>query len=247
MINRRLLSVVMGVVVAAFLLAGCGAVGNHAGTATPSPAPMPSTTAASRPPMPPMGTAAVANVPRVSVRTSPGGPVKLSLADPRPSGGPLTFLVVQTSNKWLEVALPDRPNGSRGWISSSEVSLHSLEYSLSISTEQNTLGLYRNSTLVQTYSVATGTGGTPTPRGSFYLTELIAPTNSGCGPYAFGLSAYSDVLTSFGGGVGQIGLHGTDDAASIGRAVSHGSIRLSNADITTLATLLPLGTPVTIE
>jgi lipoprotein-anchoring transpeptidase ErfK/SrfK len=55
------------------------------------------------------------------------------------------------------------------------------------------------------------------------------------------------VLSSFGGGPGQIGLHGTDDAASIGQSASHGCIRLSNDEITELATLLPLGTPITIS
>jgi lipoprotein-anchoring transpeptidase ErfK/SrfK len=93
---------------------------------------------------------------------------------------------------------------------------------------------------------ATGTGGTPTPVGSFYLTELLAPTNQGYGPFAYGLSAFSDALNSFGGGPGQIGLHGTDDEASIGQAASHGCIRLSNADISELAAMLPLGTPITI-
>jgi lipoprotein-anchoring transpeptidase ErfK/SrfK len=55
------------------------------------------------------------------------------------------------------------------------------------------------------------------------------------------------VLSSFGGGPGQIGLHGTDDAASIGSAASHGCVRMTNDDITALAQLLPLGTPITIE
>jgi lipoprotein-anchoring transpeptidase ErfK/SrfK len=244
---RRLVSVVTGAIVAALLLSGCGRIG-YDGVASATPAsPRLSSAPSVAAPLPPVGTAATANAPRISVYVNPGGAVKLSLANPRPSGGPLTFLVVQSSNGWLEVNLPDRPNGSRGWISASTVSLHGLEYNLRVSTEQNTLALYRNNTLVKTYSVATGTGGTPSPHGSFYLTELLAPSNAGYGPYAFGLSAYSDVLTSFGGGPGQIGLHGTDDSASIGKAVSHGCIRMSNADITTLATELPLGTPITIE
>jgi len=54
------------------------------------------------------------------------------------------------------------------------------------------------------------------------------------------------VLYSFGGGPGQIGIHGTNDPSSVGRSVSHGCIRLSNAAITRLAQELPLGTPVTI-
>lgn len=42
-------------------------------------------------------------------------------------------------------------------------------------------------------------------------------------------------------------MHGTDDSSSIGRAASHGCIRLSNEDITYLAGILPLGTPITIS
>lgn len=109
------------------------------------------------------------------------------------------------------------------------------------------LTLLESGVVVKSYTAATGTGGTPTPHGNFYITELLQPTNSGYGPYAFGLSAFSNVLSSFGGGPGQIGLHGTDDAASIGHSASHGCIRLANPDITELATLLPLGTPITIN
>ena len=143
--------------------------------------------------------------------------------------------------------LAQRPNGSSGWVPSSAVKLASDPYALVATTETNQLVLYKGGTAQRTYSVATGTGGTPTPHGSFYLTELLAPTNSGYGPYAYGLSAFSDVLNSFGGGPGQIGLHGTNEASSIGQAASHGCIRLQNADITALAKLLPLGTPIQIR
>jgi lipoprotein-anchoring transpeptidase ErfK/SrfK len=47
-------------------------------------------------------------------------------------------------------------------------------------------------------------------------------------------------------GDGQVGLHGTNDQAGIGRAVSHGCIRVRNTVIERLAALLPLGTPVRI-
>ncbi len=100
--------------------------------------------------------------------------------------------------------------------------------------------------LVDTFEAASGTGDTPTPLGTFYLVELLRPTNGGYGPYAYGLSGFSEVLDDFGGGPGQIWLHGTDDPDSIGRAVSHGCIRLSDEDITLLAETLPLGTPVVI-
>ncbi|TXN32705.1 L,D-transpeptidase [Lacisediminihabitans profunda] len=249
MASRGLLPVLAGAVIAMALLSSCARLGAvQPGPSAPASS-SPSVSASPAPPAPPppVGTSATATVPRLTVYASLGGPAKLSLTNPSPTGGPLTLLVVQSSDGWLEVDLPTRPNGSRGWISASQVTLHDLVYSIRVSTEANTLSLTRNNTVVSTYPVATGTGGTPTPHGSFYLTELIAPSNPGYGPYAFGLSAFSDVLTSFGGGPGQIGLHGTDDAASIGRAVSHGCIRMSNADITALAALLPLGTPIAID
>ena len=42
------------------------------------------------------------------------------------------------------------------------------------------------------------------------------------------------------------GLHGTDDPASIGKAVSHGCVRLRNEDIDYLWQSVPVGTPVYI-
>jgi lipoprotein-anchoring transpeptidase ErfK/SrfK len=66
------------------------------------------------------------------------------------------------------------------------------------------------------------------------------------GPYAFGLSAYSPVYTSFAGGDGQVGIHGTDNPGAIGRDVSHRCIRVANAVVARLARRLPLGTPVAI-
>jgi len=195
----------------------------------------------------PAGTAATAITATVTIHDAPDGVAMATLAHPQRSGAPLTFLVSEIQGEWLNVHLSQRPNGSTGWVRADEVTLQRLDYSLRVSTAENTVTLFRNADIVATYAAATGTGGTPTPVGTFYLTELLAPMNQGYGPFAFGVSAFSDAVTSFGGGVGQIGLHGTDDSASIGTAASHGCIRLSNEDITTLAGILPLGTPITIE
>ena len=54
------------------------------------------------------------------------------------------------------------------------------------------------------------------------------------------------MLTSFAGGDGVIGIHGTNDPSTLGKDVSHGCIRMSNSGITKLAKILPLGVPVQI-
>lgn len=229
-------------------LVGCGApeAAPASPSATPSaaastPAPAPSVVASTS------RSVAEASVGSVAALDAPDGAVVSEFANPLPSGAPLTFLIEEIQGEWLRVQLPMRPNGSTGWIRASDASVKALRYSLHVSTAGHTVTLLKDDVIVQTFPAAVGTGDTPTPLGSFYLTELLAPTNDGYGPFAYGISAFSEVLNEFGGGPGQIGLHGTDDAASIGQSASHGCIRLSNEDITTLAGLLPLGTPITIE
>ena len=55
------------------------------------------------------------------------------------------------------------------------------------------------------------------------------------------------MLTEFAGGDGQIGIHGTNDPASIGHDVSHGCIRVPNQVMEELNRILPLGTPVVVS
>lgn len=248
--TRASLAVVIATATAtatALLLTGCATTTPTAPSSSPAVAAQTTAPTPSAPPLISVGIAATAVGKTVEVYTAPGGSRVSTLSNPTPLGAPLTFLVVDAGATWLRVDLAQRPNGSTGWIKASSVTQTRLEYALRVSTAANTLSLYKGSQLVETIPAATGTGGTPTPHGSFFLVELLKPTNAGYGPYAFGLSAFSDVLSSYGGGPGQIGLHGTDDAGSIGHAASHGCIRLSNANITKLAQLLPLGTPITIS
>jgi lipoprotein-anchoring transpeptidase ErfK/SrfK len=67
------------------------------------------------------------------------------------------------------------------------------------------------------------------------------------GPFALALSARSDVLQVFEGGPGQIAMHGVENlGGTLGTAVSHGCVRLSNRSIGWLVTRIPPGAPVTI-
>jgi lipoprotein-anchoring transpeptidase ErfK/SrfK len=249
----RRLAPLAAVALSALLLAGCSPAEDEpdrpSPSATPTPtatAPAPTPTLSAAPAVPTTSTVASVAGSSVEVRDAPDGSVTTTLENPQASGAPLVLLVLGQEGDWVNVSVAQRPNGSSGWVAASAVSLTTTSFALVASTTTNTLVLYDAGVETKSFPVATGTGGTPTPTGSFYLTELLAPTNQGYGPYAYGLSAFSDALNSFGGGPGQIGLHGTDDEASIGQAASHGCIRLSNADISELAGMLPLGTPITI-
>jgi lipoprotein-anchoring transpeptidase ErfK/SrfK len=95
--------------------------------------------------------------------------------------------------------------------------------------------------------VGVGKPAWPTPSGEFYirnkLTDFASPMY---GPVAFGTSARSSVLTDWPAG-GYVGIHGTDEPDLIPGRVSHGCIRMQNADILRLAKLMPVGTPLTVR
>jgi len=159
------------------------------------------------------------------------------------------FLVRSMWQDWVRVYLPTRPNGSLGWVKRSAVKLYRNRYRVVISLRSNKLQLWKERKLVASYPVALGTRSTPTPRGVFYVVELLKPRSphGAYGPYSFGLSAHSTVLKRFAGGDGRVGLHGTNQPGLIGSDVSHGCIRLKNAPVRRLAKILPLGTPVLVR
>lgn len=175
-----------------------------------------------------------------------------TLTNPNANGAPLVFLVDRQEGAWYSVYLPIRPNGSKGWVQADQVKVSVDPYRVVVSASKHQLTLYRDgNTVVEQFTVGIGRDQYPTPGGVFYIKELLRPPdpNGAYGPYAYGLSGFSTVkeLANFEGGEGTIGIHGTNDPASIGNSVSHGCVRMRNEDVTKLAGILPLGTPVEIE
>jgi lipoprotein-anchoring transpeptidase ErfK/SrfK len=172
-----------------------------------------------------------------------------TLGHPTERGVPRVFLVEERADGWLKVLLPVRPNGSTGWIREADVELAWNPYRIDVDLTEFRMTIHREDELVVDTPIGYGDQDTPTPGGRYYITELLRPPDpSGVyGPYAFGLSGFSDVLLSFAGGEGVIGIHGTNEPDSIGSRVSAGCIRVDNDVITEMSTFLPLGTPVTIS
>ena len=164
-------------------------------------------------------------------------------------GTPRVFLVREDAGDWIRVLLPIRPNGTEGWVRAEDVVLASNPYRIDVDLSEFRVTAYRHDRLVVDSPAAIGTGGTPTPTGLFYTTILAKPDSptSPYGKYAYGLSAYSEVLTTFAGGEGQVAIHGTNQPSLIGSQVSHGCVRVDNATISKLARHIPLGTPVRIH
>lgn len=171
------------------------------------------------------------------------------MQNPNRQGAPLVFLVQRRKPGWLKVLLPTRPNGATGWVRTSDVGLSTTDYRVDVSLRRHRMVLHKGARTVLDRPAAVGAAKTPTPAGRFFVTVLLRPPDphGAYGPYAFGLSAHSTKLFHFGGGPGQVGLHGTDEPSALGHAVSHGCVRVSNDTVRRMAKILPLGTPVTIS
>lgn len=215
-----------------------------AATTRPSPTPEPSPT-----PDPFTSLVAEAAGPSVDVYQRRDDPKpSRSLENPTEVGAPLVFLVDREQGDWLKVLLPVRPNGSTGWIRGEQVRLTTHEYRIQVFLDRHRLKAFKGDETILNTRIAVGTRDTPTPGGRYYVKELLQPPDptGPYGTYAYGLSGFSNVLESFAGGEGVIGIHGTNDPSLIGQDVSAGCIRMTNGDIEKLVPVLPLGTPVEI-
>jgi len=197
------------------------------------------------------GPIAIYDAPRATTPSTSLANPKLINDDPN-APVPLVFLVKEAPSTddcdWINVYLPVRPNGSTGWVRRDDVKVSKHDYRIEVHLGAFNLKVFEGDEIILDAPIAIARDNTPTPGGLYYTTELIQPPDPDTvyGSYAYGLSGYSEVLESFNGGPGQLGIHGTNEPDKIGTKVSSGCIRLRNEDIEQLADTLPLGVPVEI-
>ncbi len=172
-----------------------------------------------------------------------------TVASPQPSGTATVFQVLQRRSEMAEVLLPVRPAGSTGWVRLQDVKLSQHRWRIVVELGAYRMTVFQGPDVVRVETIGIGTSGTPTPGGRWYTTELLQPPSPDgpYGTYAFGLSGFTGTEKGPTAAFGQLGLHGTNDPATLGRSVSLGCLRVSNEAISALATQLPLGVPVEVR
>jgi lipoprotein-anchoring transpeptidase ErfK/SrfK len=193
---------------------------------------------------------AIARVRTLPLYAAPGAPgPSATLANPNNLGAAVVLLVTASQTGWVEAYVPMRPNETQAWIPAADVATTTVPDHIVVHLGARDLILYHDNVPVFTAPVAPGAPDSPTPTGSFFVAYKVRVTDpSGpYGPDALGTSDFSGTYTSFEGGPGQIGIHGTDQPWVIGTDASHGCIRLLNSAIATLAPQVDPGTPVEVE
>lgn len=145
--------------------------------------------------------------------------------------------------RWVRIQLPNRPNGRTAWVREDQVVLKKIRTFVRVSTKAKRVEVFLRGKRIRVFSASVGTGGTPTPKGTFSVYDTV-PTTGPLGPHILVLSAHSNVLKTFDGGNGVVGIHGW--SSRVGRAESHGCVRLSQSAIKSLNHVVKPGTPVQI-
>jgi lipoprotein-anchoring transpeptidase ErfK/SrfK len=194
-------------------------------------------------------------IPRADLRSAGMRKTSTGWAYDNPTywGKPLVMVVTAQEGEWLQVELPARPNGQRGWIRTSDVTLSEHRFRVELRLSGFVLRVWDNHDLLVETPVVVGAGRTPTPTGSFYITDILSASAAGVspggpyGPYVLATNAFSESLDLFDGGLPVIALHGTNQPGLVGSAASNGCVRMPNHVVSLLAqTILP-GTPIEIS
>ena len=132
----------------------------------------------------------------------------------------------------MRVRLAILPNSATGWVPQDALgAFHPVRTRLVIDRRAFRAVLWRGGHVVFRARVGIGEPRWPTPRGEFYVREKLTDFGDPFyGPVAFGTSARSPILTDWPGG-GVVGIHGTDRPELIPGRISHGCIRMRNADV----------------
>ena len=116
-----------------------------------------------------------------------------------------------------------------------------------VSLEDRKLALVENGQAIKTYTVAVGKPSTPSPEGSFTIKRRVANPTYQHGDKVIAPGPNNPVGTRWMGlSKAGYGIHGTNEPNSIGKAASHGCIRMARADLEEFYKLVAVGDRVEI-
>jgi lipoprotein-anchoring transpeptidase ErfK/SrfK len=133
-------------------------------------------------------------------------------------------------------------------IAAIDLSAQEIRKRIVVSIPDRKLVLFDGDRAVKTYDVAVGKSSTPTPEGKFAIINRV-PHPAWFGPAGVVAPGKNNPLGSrwMGLSVKGYGIHGTNVPTSIGKAASHGCIRMRQSDLEELFELVTVGTTVELQ
>jgi len=183
-----------------------------------------------------------------SLHAQPGGRRIASLGPTTSFGSPQVLAVVKRQGAWLNVISSKLANNRTGWVRRQGTRLGETTWQLRLDRSRRRLTVLKAGKVVLRTPVAVGRPGTPTPLGTFAVTDkLRLKSYSPYGCCVLALSGKQETKLDNWSGGDRLALHATTDESAIGQAVSHGCIRAPTAVMKRLLPEIPLGTRMIVR
>ena len=207
---------------------------------------------AALPPTPPPATTILKVRPGhlVPMHARPGGKLLFRVLPRTMYGRRLILSVTQRRGAWAAVTTFLMPNGRRAWVRVNHrtFAVRRTRWHLQADLSARTLTVLHGDQRVRTLRVAIGARSTPTPVGTYAITDKLrgAPFGSAYGCCILALSGHQPKVRT-GPIDGRLAIHGTDRPALVGTRVSQGCLRARDRDVRWLMRTVPVGTQLTIR
>jgi lipoprotein-anchoring transpeptidase ErfK/SrfK len=186
----------------------------------------------------------------VRMHARPGGKLLFRVLPKTVYGRRLILSVTHRRGAWAAVPTFLVPNGRRAWVRVSRRTfvVRRTRWRLSADLSARTVTVMHGAQRVRTLRVAIGARSTPTPPGTYAITDKLSGR-------AFG-SAYGCCILALSGHQpkvrtgpidGRLAIHGTDRPDLVGARASQGCLRARDRDVRWLMRTVPVGTQVTIR
>jgi lipoprotein-anchoring transpeptidase ErfK/SrfK len=197
------------------------------------------------------------NVSQTGAKTKPGEELQPSATGTKPSTPTAPASTATTPLAPATTATGTTPTTGTQKKPASAVSTNSPPVmdtvNLVLNLKEKQVYVYKGDKVLSKYPVAIGKKGWETPVGEWYVMEKI--TNPGWTSFKDGKTKIKPGANNPLGerwigfwtdGQDVIGFHGTPNPESIGKAVSHGCVRMHNRDVKALFPLVKVGTTVKV-
>jgi lipoprotein-anchoring transpeptidase ErfK/SrfK len=165
-------------------------------------------------------------------------------------GRRLILSVTHRRGAWAAVTTFLVANGRRAWVHLDRrtFAVRRTRWRLQADLSERTLTVLHGTEAVRTLRVAIGTRATPTPPGTYAVTDKLDGRKFGrsYGCCIMALSGHQPKVRT-GPIDGRLAIHGTDRPDLVGARASQGCLRARNADVRWLMRTVPVGTQLTIR
>jgi lipoprotein-anchoring transpeptidase ErfK/SrfK len=186
----------------------------------------------------------------VRMHARPAGKLIFRVLPKTVYGRRLILSVTQRRGAWAAVPTFLLPNGRRAWVRVSRRTfvVRRTRWRISADLSARTVTVFHGAQRVRALRVAIGAPSTPTPPGTYAVTDKLKgrPFGSSYGCCILALSGHQPKIRT-GPIDARLAIHGTDRPDLVGARASQGCLRATDREVRWLMRTVPVGTQVTIR